>query len=77
MKSLGYMYLAKRPCGRVSAMCWDDPGSKRSISRSIASYLARGDTVERIERFEGDSVPQMICSPDCTDCRKANQEPAR
>jgi hypothetical protein len=77
MKSMGFMYLAKRPCGRVSAMSWDDPGHKKSISQSIAAWLARGDIVERVERFEGDSLPQQICSPDCTDCRIKTQENPR
>jgi hypothetical protein len=69
-KSLGFLFLAKRPCGRVSAMCWDDPRYKKSTREAIARYLMRGDTVERVERFKGDSLPEQICSSDCTDCRK-------
>jgi len=69
MKSLGFMYLAKRPCGRVSAMCWDDDRHEASILESLDKYRDRGDIVERVERFEGDALPEMICSPECAVCR--------
>lgn len=61
MKKLGFMYLAKRPCGRVSASCWDDPGHEKSTAKEVARYIARGDTVERTERHEGDPQPEWIC----------------
>lgn len=67
-KSLGFMYLAKRPCGRVSAMCWDEPKHEKSTSKLIVECLRRGDTVERVERFEGEKLPELICRPGCTDC---------
>jgi hypothetical protein len=71
MKRLGFQYLAKRPCGRVSATCWDDPGHEKSTAKAIQTYVARGDTVERIERFEGDKQPEWICE-ECrgTVCQK-------
>jgi hypothetical protein len=69
-KSLGFMFLAKRPCGRVAAMCWDDPRYKKDTLQHIDEYLMDGYTVERVERFEGDPMYETICRPVCTDCRK-------
>lgn len=68
-KSMGFMYLARRACGKVSASCWDDALSKKDTANTVASYIKRGDTVERIERFEGDEMPEFICRPGCNDCR--------
>lgn len=67
-KWLGFMYLAKRPCGRVSAMCWDEPGFEKDTAKHVAEYIRRGDKVERVERFEGDKLPEQICRPGCKDC---------
>lgn len=44
-KGLGFMYLAKRPCGRVSAMCWDEPGFEKDTAKHVAEYIRRGDKV--------------------------------
>lgn len=66
-KSLGFMYLARRACGKVSASCWDDAMSKKDTAKIVAGYIKRGDTVERIERFEGDPQPEWICRPGCND----------
>lgn len=68
MKSLGFIYLAKRPCGRVSALAWDDPGYEKSTAKHVAEWIARGDKVDRVERFAGDESPEFICSPGCTVC---------
>ena len=68
MKSLGFMYLAKRPCGRVSAMSWDEPGHEKNTAKHVAEWIARGDKVERVERFEGEKSPEFICNPGCTAC---------
>jgi hypothetical protein len=68
-KSMGFMYLARRACGKVSASCWDDALSKKDTAKTVAGYIKRGDTVERIERFEGDEMPEFICRPGCNDCR--------
>lgn len=65
MKSLGFMYVAKRPCGRVAALCWDDDNYKADTAKTVADYIKRGLAVERIERHEGDEMPEMICK----DCR--------
>lgn len=69
-KSIGYMYIAKRPCGKVSAASWDDNGHKKDIAKSVASWIKRGDVVERIERFDGDPQPEWICRSGCNDCRQ-------
>ena len=67
-KSLGFMYLARRACGKVSASCWDDAMSKKDTAKCVAGYIKRGDSVERIERFEGDPQPEWICRSGCNDC---------
>lgn len=67
-KSLGFMYLARRACGKVSASCWDDAVSKKDTAECVAGYIKRGDSVERIERFEGDPQPEWICRSGCNDC---------
>ena len=59
--SNGFMYLAKRKCGKVSAMAWDDAGHEKDTAKYVASWIKRGDTVERIEVFEGDPMPEWIC----------------
>jgi hypothetical protein len=68
---LGTLYMALRPCGKVSAMAWDDgfrgPGERR---RTLAEWAIRGDTVQRVERHKGDPMPEMICSAwDKCECR--------
>lgn len=67
-KSLGFMYLARRACGKVSASCWDDAMSKKDTAECVAGYIKRGDSVERIERFEGDPQPEWICRSGCNNC---------
>ncbi|WP_395599033.1 hypothetical protein AB4P95_11525 [Pseudomonas sp. A1437] len=67
-KSLGFMYLARRACGKVSAACWDDAMEKKDTAKCVAEYIKRGDTVEHVERFEGDPQPEWICRPGCNDC---------
>lgn len=68
-KRLGFMYVAKRRCGKVSAMSWDDPGSEKENAKSVASWIRLGHAVERIERFEGDPMPEW-CSG-CEACGPA------
>jgi hypothetical protein len=60
-KRLGFMYVAKKACGRVAASCWDDADSKKDTAKTVADYIKRGLTVERIERFHGDQMPEWIC----------------
>lgn len=62
MNQLGYMYIAKRPCGRVSAAAWDDPGEEASTAKSVAEWIKRGLAVERIKRRAGDPQPEWICN---------------
>jgi hypothetical protein len=66
-KRLGFMYIAKRACGKASAMAWDDPGYGKATAKLVAGWIRRGDKVERVERFEGDPQPEWICIP-CTRC---------
>jgi hypothetical protein len=58
---IGFMYVAKKACGRVAASCWDDENSKKDTAKTVADYIRRGLTVERIERFDGDQMPEWIC----------------
>lgn len=73
-KHLGFMYLARRPCGRVSASCWDDPGYEKSTAKEVARYIKRGDSVERVERFENDPQPEWICEAGCAKCKQPNAQ---
>lgn len=73
-ESQGFMYLAKRPCGKVSAMAWDDAGYEKSTANSVARWLRRGDEVERVEVFKGDPMPETICRPECDNCKTPNAE---
>lgn len=68
---IGFMYIARRPCGKVSAAAWDDEGYEKETAKSVAEWLRRGDKVERIERFEGDPQPEWVCRMRCQDCRKS------
>lgn len=70
-ESQGFMYLARRQCRKVSAMSWDDAGHEAEIAESVKRWIARGDTVERVERFKGDPLPEMICNVRPCDCDKA------
>ena len=67
---LGFMYIARRPCGKVSATSWDDHGREKQIAKSVSEWIKRGDKVERIERFNDDPQPEWICRAGCQDCRK-------
>lgn len=68
---LGFMYLAKRKCGKVSAASWDDPDWDDLDKRqTLAEWEERGDTVERVEQFKGAPMPDWICDEprDCQSC---------
>ena len=58
---LGFMYLARRPCGKVCAAAWDDPTHAKSTGKSVAEWIGRGDTIERVERKEDDPMPEWVC----------------
>ncbi|WP_393946502.1 hypothetical protein [Pseudomonas fluorescens] len=45
--------------------------SKKDTAKIVAGYIKRGDTVERIERFEGDPQPEWICRTGCNDCAQS------
>jgi hypothetical protein len=61
-KSVGFMYIARKECGRVAALCWDEPKFRKDTAKTVADYIRRGLAVERLERFEGDSMPgEWIC----------------
>lgn len=69
---LGTMYLARKPCGKVSAGGWYDPKDAKGIAKSVARWIARGDTVETVKRYRGDPPPDWCCaaSEQCA-CRDA------
>ena len=67
--SRGFMYLAKRPCGKVTASAWDDEGYEKETAKSIAKWIKRGDVIERIEVFDGDPMPEWICYGGCKQCK--------
>lgn len=74
---LGYMYIAKRPCGRTSASAWDDADAKKDTAKSVARWIARGDSVERIARFKGDPLPAVVCQDnEACACRESKTKPA-
>ena len=58
---IGHMYVGRRPCGRVAAMCWDDPKYAKDTAKTVADYIRRGYVVERLARHEGQPLPEMIC----------------
>lgn len=62
MASIGFMYVGKRPCGRVAAACWDDPKYAKDMANTVADWINRGFVVERLERHEGDEQPQWMCN---------------
>jgi hypothetical protein len=64
--SQGFMWVARKPCGKVSALAWDDDDNE-SIRKSLTDWADRGDQVERIERFEGQELPEIMCR-DRTEC---------
>lgn len=65
---LGSMYIARRKCGKVSAMCWDDKGYEKQIVKQIAGYIMRGDSVEKVERYENDLMLEWICAKGDVNC---------
>lgn len=43
-----YVYIAKRPCGKISAACYDDAGYEKDTAKAIAEYIKRGDALTRV-----------------------------
>ena len=60
-KLIGTMYVAKKPCGKLSAAGWYDPDDAKDIAKSVARWMARGDTVETLKRYKGDPQPEWCC----------------
>ena len=58
---LGHQYIAKRPCGRISAACWDDHGHEKSTAKFVAEQIKRGLQSERVACHPGDPQPDWIC----------------
>jgi hypothetical protein len=74
-KSIGFMFTAKRPCGKLSAMSWDDADCDPAMQgESLMEWIRRGDKVEYLERFEGDPMPEW-CAGDCQICRDMKGKP--
>ena len=73
---LGLMYLAIRPCGKVSAAAWDDGfGSPYERRNTLGEWAARGDTVRRMHRHKGDPQPDWMCATgDPCACREGERE---
>ena len=69
---IGHMYLARKPCGKVVASCWDDAEYAKDTALSVARWIKRGETIERVARHEGDPQPDWCCNNDqsCA-CRDA------
>ena len=57
----GYVWIAKRPCGRVSALAHDTPGNERLTQKMVQRWLDRGDSVSRIPLSE--KLSPSICWP--------------
>jgi len=62
-KLIGHMYLARLPCGKVVAAAWDEADNKKDTAASVARWIKRGNTVERVARYQGDPQPNWCCGP--------------
>ena len=62
------IYIAKRPCGKVSAMSWDDQEAEKEVKKLITRWKARGDTVDRVNADDIDYF-LPICRSGCDDCK--------
>lgn len=75
-KLVGHCYIASYPCGLASAMAWDEenPEHKKALSRTVAAWIERGDSVNLVARYDGDPIPESIL--DCP-CRRGEKEPCK
>ena len=64
----GVMLAAYRPCGKISAASWIEPGHEGD--EFTARCEARGDTVRKITLAAGEEMPEWICRSQCDDCYK-------
>jgi hypothetical protein len=62
-ESEGFMFIATRPCGKISAYCWDD--EDKYTDENVSRYRARGDTVIRVEVFDREEVFKRPTVFDC------------
>ena len=58
---IGTMYVARKPCGKISAAGWYDEKYTKDIAKSITRWIARGNTVSTIQRYRGDPEPEWCC----------------
>lgn len=72
-KYLGKMYIAKRLCGKVVSATWIDNGSEKEIAKSVARWIKRGNTVELVDRYEGDDSPEWVCKECKGSCKTLGQ----
>jgi hypothetical protein len=67
---IGHQYIARKPCGKVVALCWDDAGQEKETAKSVARWIARGDKVERVARHKDDPMPEWSCpTSESCECR--------
>lgn len=69
---VGYQYIARRPCGKVSAMAWDDPGHEKDTAKFVSRCIRRGDAVSRVAVHKGDPMPDWVCQ-ECRGDRKCKE----
>jgi hypothetical protein len=66
-----FAWVARRPCGKVSAAAWEDGWDEESKSQRLSEWVSRGDTVER-EDWSTLEEPEWICYPGC-DCSQTER----
>lgn len=74
--SYGFMYIAKRPCGKLVAAAWEVEGfsDDKDKQKTLVEWIEAGYIVERVERFEGDPNPEWLCFPGCKNCLDESYE---
>lgn len=67
---LGTMYVACRPCGKLTAAAWIEGANQKELGRSVAEWIVRGDTVKKIVRYANDPQLEWVCRDpaDCACC---------
>lgn len=72
---LGYLYVARKKCGKVVGASWAAPGLEEENAALIARWVNHGFSVEKIDCYEGDLQPQWICGSNepcaCRDAEKS------
>lgn len=66
----GWVWIAKKPCGKVSAVANDTLGDAAATSAMLRRWLDRGDSICRIPKSQ--RIGPAVCSPGepcvCRDC---------